>query len=56
MALDLISLSEISPIVSSRQAANQQAARFINADYRSRKAKNIVRQQDADRALFAEYL
>jgi len=38
------------------KAANQAAARSAFADYRSRKAPNTVRRQDAALALFSEYL
>jgi integrase len=38
------------------QAANQAAARRAFDDYRSRRADNTLRRQDADLALFAEYL
>jgi hypothetical protein len=38
------------------QAANQVAARSVFADYRSRKADNTLRQQDAGLKLFAAYL
>jgi integrase len=37
-------------------AANEQAARAVFVDYRSRRADNTIRRQDADLALFAEYL
>jgi integrase len=40
----------------SGQAANGIAAEHVFSDYRSRKAKNTLRRQDADLALFAEYL
>jgi integrase len=38
------------------RAANQAGARHVFADYRSRKADNTLRRQDAGLALFAEYL
>jgi integrase len=38
------------------QAADQAAARHRFADYRSRRAAHTVRRQDADLALFAEFL
>lgn len=38
------------------QIANEAAARFAFADYRSRKAQNTLIRQDGDLALFAEYL
>ena len=38
------------------RAANEAAARSAFADYRSRKAANTLRRQDADLALFARYL
>jgi integrase len=38
------------------EAANQAAASAVFVDYRSRKAGNTVRRQDADLVTFAEYL
>jgi integrase len=38
------------------QAANEAAARHVFDDYRSRKAANTIRRQDAGLALFAKYL
>jgi len=38
------------------RAANEAAARHKFDDYRSRKAANTIRRQDADLALFARYL
>ena len=38
------------------QAANKAAARAVFVDYRTRKAANTTRRQDADLALFAGYL
>jgi integrase len=38
------------------QVADKAAARHKLGDYRSRKAPNTIRRQDADLALFAEYL
>jgi len=38
------------------KAANDAAARHTFQDYRSRKAKNTIRRQDADLALFIRYL
>jgi len=38
------------------QAANDAAARYRFDDYRSRRAANTLRRQDADLALFAEFL
>lgn len=38
------------------QVANRAAARHKLGDYRSRKAANTIRRQDADLALFAAYL
>jgi len=38
------------------QAANRVAARHTFEEYRSRKAANTIRRQDADLALFAKYL
>lgn len=54
--LDLIPLPETSPLALAGQIANQHAARQVFSDYRSRKAGNTVRRQDADLALFVEYL
>jgi integrase len=56
MAFDLTPLPENSPIILAGQAASKQAARASFADYRDRKAANTVRRQDADLALFAQYL
>jgi integrase len=56
MILERIPLPENSPIVLAGQAANKEAAKIIFTDYRSRKAANTIRRQDADLALFAEYL
>lgn len=38
------------------QAANRAAASAVFADYRSRKAENTIRRQDADLALFSDFL
>ena len=38
------------------QAANEAAARATFLDYRTRKAPNTIRRQDADLTLFADYL
>lgn len=38
------------------QAANDAASRHVFADYRSRRAKNTVKRQDADLALFGQFL
>jgi site-specific recombinase XerD len=56
MTLDLMPLSENSPMVIAGQAANKAAARATFTDYRTRKAKNTIRRQDADLALFTDYL
>lgn len=56
MTLDLIPLPSDSPIVIAGQVANQAAARATFTDYRTRKAPNTIRRQDADLALFADYL
>ena len=56
MPHELIQLPENSPLVMAGQAANKHAARAVFADYRSRKAANTIRRQDADLALFAQYL
>jgi integrase len=53
---DLIPLPSDSPIVIAGQAANQAAARATFTDYRTRKAPNTIRRQDADLQLFADYL
>lgn len=53
---ELIPLPSDSPIVIAGQAANKAAARAVFTDYRTRKAANTTRRQDADLALFAEYL
>src|SRR5689334_9637181 len=56
MTIDLIPLPEDSPLALAGQAANRAAARDTFSDYRSRKAKNTTRRQDADLQLFADYL
>lgn len=56
MTLDLIPLPSDSPMVIAGQAANKAAARALFVDYRTHKAANTTRRQDADLALFAEYL
>lgn len=56
MTLDLIPLPQDSPMVIAGQAANKAAARAVFNDYRTRKATNTIRRQDADLALFADYL
>lgn len=56
MTADLIPLPENSPMVIAGQAANKTAARQLFIDYRSCKAKNTIRRQDADLHLFADYL
>ena len=56
MTLDLLPLAENSPIMIAGQAANKAAARQVFMDYRTRKAKNTIRRQDADLQLFADYL
>ena len=38
------------------QIANQVAAKSAFSDYRTRKAANTIKRQDADLALFASYL
>jgi hypothetical protein len=38
------------------QAANRAAARHVFADYRRRKAANTIRRQDADLALFSDFV
>lgn len=52
---DLIPASE-HRLTLAGQAANQVAARRAFDDYRSRKAEETIRRQDADLALFAVYL
>jgi len=56
MGLDLIPLPENSPMAIAGKQANVHAARAVFTDYRTRKAKNTTRRQDADLALFAQYL
>jgi integrase len=56
MTLDLLPLPENSPIVIAGKIANQAAARQVFIDYRTRKAANTIRRQDADLQLFADYL
>lgn len=56
MTLDLIPLPSDSPMVIAGQAANKAAARATFTDYRSRKSNNTTRRQDADLALFADFL
>jgi integrase len=56
MKTDVIPLPENSPIVIAGQSANKAAARMVFIDYRTRKAPNTIRRQDADLALFADYL
>lgn len=52
---DLVAASE-RHLTLAGQAANVVAARRAFDDYRSRQADNTLRRQDADLALFAEYL
>ena len=54
--LELISLPSGSPLVIAGQAANKAAARAVFVDYRTHKAANTIRRQDADLALFAAFL
>lgn len=56
MTLEIIPLPENSPLVIAGQAANKEAARSTFREYRNRKAANTIRRQDADLALFTEYL
>jgi integrase len=56
MTLEMIPLPENSPLTIAGQTANTEAARSSFIEYRSRKAINTVRRQDADLALFTEYL
>jgi site-specific recombinase XerD len=48
--------TELGALANLGQAANGIAALNLFADYRSRKAERTVKRQDADLALFAEYL
>jgi integrase len=56
MTLELMPLSEDSAMVIAGQAANKAASRATFEDYRTRKAPNTIRRQDADLLLFADYL
>jgi integrase len=56
MTMDMIPLPENSAMVIAGKAANKAAARTVFTDYRTRKAKNTTRRQDADLALFADFL
>lgn len=56
MTLDMMPLPENSPAVIAGQAANRAAAAAVFSDYRTRKAANTIRRQDADLALFADFL
>src|SRR5512139_4345005 len=56
MTTNLIPLPENSPLVIAGQAASKAAARQVFIDYRTHKAKNTIRRQDADLQLFADYL
>jgi integrase len=56
MTLEMIPLPENSPLAIAGRAANREAARSSFIEYRSRKAMNTLRRQDADLALFTEYL
>lgn len=49
-------LTTASPLDLAGIAANRKASRTVILDYRSRKAPNTIRRQDADLDLFAEYL
>ena len=50
------SLAEVNNLADLGQIANEIASADAFNDYRSRKAKNTIRRQDADLAKFAEYL
>ena len=52
----LTTLDSQSPLALAGQAANKAAARNIFTDYKMLKAKNTIRRQSADLALFAEFL
>lgn len=56
MSLEMMPLPETSAFVIAGQAANDAAARHVFSDYCQRKAANTIRCQDADLALFAQYL
>lgn len=56
MTMDMIPLPENSPAAIAGKAANRAAAAATFSDYRTRKAANTVRRQDADLALFADFL
>jgi integrase len=54
---DTGNLTSIDPrLQAAGQAANQAAAANVFEDYRSRKAANTLRRQDADLALFTEFI
>jgi integrase len=48
--------TDLTTLANLGQIANEVAAQNLFADYRSRKAERTVKRQDADLALFAEYL
>lgn len=54
--LDLTPITQPTALEHAGQVANGFAARAAFSDYRARKADNTLRRQDADLALFAEYL
>jgi integrase len=56
MSLEMMPLPETSALMIAGQAANAAAARHVFSDYRARKAANTIRRQDADLALFSQYL
>ncbi len=56
MTFEMIPLPDGNPLVIAGQAANKEAARSTFIEYRSRKAGNTIRRQDADLGLFTEYL
>lgn len=58
MTTDLIAQPDRLPsdLTLAGRAADEAAARHIFADYRSRKAANTIRRQDADLTLFAQFL
>ncbi|MBZ0302016.1 MAG: site-specific integrase [Anaerolineae bacterium] len=56
MSDQAITATSVSAIQQIGQVANAVAANHTFADYRDRKADNTLRRQDADLALFADYL
>lgn len=56
MTTELIPLPDNSPLAIMGQAANKAAAMDTFNEYRTRKAPNTIRRQDADLQLFTDYL